>query len=180
MGVNDWILMVLVTGLVIAVLTDLMTQRIPNWLILSIAMACLFLHFRFGQWDGLLLAAGGFLVGLLCFLPFHLFGAMGAGDVKLMAAVGTALGPWTVPVTAVLTIFAGGVIALVYIGLKGGLGAMLRRYVCMVFLLAQRQPHYLPPAADEAAAQRIPYALAIAFGTAMSVWVVSGQSGIPG
>lgn len=175
METSDWTFVVLGAGLGVAVLMDLTTHRIPNWLTLSLAMACLVLQFRTGQWGGLLFAVEGLTVGLLCFLPFYLFGAMGAGDVKLLAAVGTALGPWTVLVTALLTIFAGGAIALLYIGLRGGMGALLSRYGCMLLLLKQGLPQYLPPASDEAAALRFPYALAIACGTAMSVLLVNGQ-----
>ena len=178
METNGWLLAVLGTGLGIAVMTDLKTHRIPNWLTLTMAMAGLVLQFWFGQWNGLMLAMTGLTVGLLCFLPLHLFGAMGAGDVKLLAGVGTLLGPWAVFVTALLTIIAGGVIALVNIGLRGGVGAMVRRYGYMILLLKQGQPHYLPPAADEAAALRFPYALAIAFGTVMSVWFITAQNGM--
>lgn len=175
MEASNLITMVLGTGLTIAVLTDLTTQRIPNWLTLALAVACLGLQSWAGQWEGLLLATEGLLVGLLCFLPFYLFGAMGAGDVKLLAAVGAGLGPSTVFVSALMTVIAGGLIALVYIGLRGGIGAMFRRYVCMILLMAQRQPQYLAPASDEAAALRFPYALAIACGTGLSVWLVNGQ-----
>ncbi len=176
MDADAWILTVLGTGLGIAVLTDITTHRIPNWLILGIAIACLLLHSWFEQWNGLLLATTGLMVGLLCFLPLHLFGAMGAGDVKLMAAVGSALGPESVLVAVLLTVLSGGFIALLYIGLRGGMGAMLRRYGFMVFLLTQRQPQYLPPVANETAGLRFPYAMAIACGTAMALWIVSGQS----
>jgi len=178
MEANGWILLVLGTGLFIAVMMDFATHRMPNWLTLSIAVICLALQFWFGEWSGLLLAAAGLMVGLICFLPSHLFGAMGAGDVKLMAAVGTALGPWPVFVSALLTILAGGAIALMYISIRGGLGALLRRYRSMAELLVRRQPHYLPPVDGEAAALRFPYALAIASGTTMSVWCMSGQCGL--
>lgn len=174
METSDWILVVLGAGLGLAVLMDLTTHRIPNWLILSLVVICMGLQSWAGQWGGLFIAAQGLMVGLLCFLPFYLFGAMGAGDVKLLAAVGTALGPSTVFVSALMTIIAGGLIALVYIGMRGGLGAMYRRYLCMALLLAQRQPQYLAPVSGEAAALRFPYALAIACGTALSVWMGSG------
>lgn len=175
MEMNDWTMTVLIAGLGIAVLMDIATHRIPNWLTLGIAIACLGLQIGYGQWNGLMFATAGLLVGLLCFLPFHLFGAMGAGDVKLLAAVGTALGPGTVFFAALLTIIAGGVIALVHIGVRRGIGAMIRRYGCMVRHLAQGEPMYLPPKDDEPAALRFPYALAIACGTFMSLWYVSLQ-----
>lgn len=173
MNANSWVLFTLGSGIGTAVIIDTFTHRLPNWLTLGIAVTCLLLHFVFFSWVGLAVAATGLLVGLLCFLPFHLFGAMGAGDVKLMAATGAALGPRTVLLTVVLTIIAGGCIALVYIGWKGSLGALLNRYGRMLRSLAKWQPQYLPPAAEEAAAVRFPYALAIACGTAMSIMYTS-------
>lgn len=178
MEMNAWILTVLGTGLGVAVVTDVSTHRIPNWLTLSTGLVCLALQAWFGQWNGLLLGLEGFFVGLFCFLPSHLFGAMGAGDVKLMAAVGTAIGPWPAFVAVLMTVVAGGAIALVFITAKGGMGDMFRRYASMVRLLVLRQPRYLAPEPDEAAAIRFPYALAIACGTAMSVWWVSGQRSV--
>lgn len=175
MEMNDWLLLVLVTGLGLAVVTDISTHRIPNWLTFGIATLALVSQAWLGQWMGLALALGGLLVGLLCLLPSHLFGFMGAGDVKLMAAVGAVLGPWPTLIAVVMTLLCGGLIALTYIGLRGGLGAMVRRYGCMAMLLAQRQAQYLPPAGDEAAALRFPYALAIASGTALTLWYGSGQ-----
>jgi prepilin peptidase CpaA len=170
MQADTWILTVLFVGLGIAVVTDLMTHRIPNWLTFGLVLIALVLQFWLGQWNGLLLATGGLMVGLLCFLPSYLFGMMGAGDVKLMAAVGAVLGPWATLIAVLSTLVAGGVIALGYIGRRGGLVAIVRRYGCMFFLLVQRQPQYLPPEPNEAAAQRFPYALAIASGSALSLW----------
>ena len=54
----------------------------------------------------------GCLVGLGLMLPGHALGATGAGDVKLMAAVGSLLGPLTVINAVLYTAIAGGVLAL--------------------------------------------------------------------
>lgn len=177
METNTWAVVVLGIGLATAVLTDITTHRIPNWLTLSLATACLLLQLWFNQWHGLLYSTTGLVVGFLCFLPSHVYGAMGAGDVKMMAAVGTALGPWTVLIAVVLTIITGGLFALIHIGLKGGIGSMLRRYSHMFLLLLRLRPQYVPPAVNEASALRFPYALAIASGTATALWLVSFKSG---
>lgn len=174
----EWILAVLGVGLGFAVMMDITAHRIPNWLTFTIASICLLMQVWFGGWSGFLLSAGGVLAGMLCFLPSYIFGAMGAGDVKLMAAVGAALGPWYVLVAVIYTVLAGGVIALVYIGVKGGMGSMVRRYGRMFVHLFHGQLLYLPPAVNEAAATRIPYAMAVACGSAMAVWQVTGQGGL--
>ena len=72
--------------------TDLRTSRIPNLLTFSAAAAGLAWH-AFGGWAPLASALGGLALGLLLFLPIYLLRGMGAGDVKLLAALGAWLGP---------------------------------------------------------------------------------------
>src|SRR5260221_13553602 len=85
-------LAVLASGLAIAVVTDVRTRRIPNWLTGSLAAAGLGMAFAgVGLTPGQ--AALGLLAGLALMMPAHLIGATGAGDVKLMAAVGAVVGP---------------------------------------------------------------------------------------
>ena len=54
----------------------------------------------------------GFVVGLVLMLPGHALGATGAGDVKLMAAVGAIVGPVLVVSALLFTAIAGGVLAV--------------------------------------------------------------------
>ncbi len=58
-------------------------------------------------------ALAGLTLGLLLMLPGHVIGATGAGDVKLVAAIGTMLGPSGVVVAFVYTALAGGLLALI-------------------------------------------------------------------
>jgi prepilin peptidase CpaA len=77
----------------IAVATDLRRRRIPNWL----TGGALALGLLGGLWlggpAGGLSALAGAALGLLILLPFYASGGMGAGDVKLLAAVGALMGP---------------------------------------------------------------------------------------
>lgn len=90
---------------------DLRTRRIPNWLTLAIALTGL------GQCllDAGTVTAGqaglGFLVGLG--LPFLLFaiGALGGGDVKLLAGIGI----WVGPLGALYVFAAAAVIGMVIV-----------------------------------------------------------------
>ncbi|NMT63090.1 A24 family peptidase [Marinobacter orientalis] len=169
MNPSGWALTTLTIGLVMAVFSDLSIRRIPNVVTFGMVIVALALHTWFGQWEGLLFSLGGLLIGLLCFLPLYAFAAMGAGDVKLLTAVGAVVGAKVVFIAALMTIIAGGLLALVYVAAKGGLPAMLKRYVSMCWLLLARQPTYIPPAPGEAAGLRFPYALAIACGTALAL-----------
>jgi prepilin peptidase CpaA len=67
----------------------------------------------------------GCLIGLALMLPGHLLGATGAGDVKLMAAVGSLLGPLTVINAVLYTAIAGGVLAVTVAIKRRRLAAML-------------------------------------------------------
>jgi prepilin peptidase CpaA len=106
-----------------AVVTDVRSRRIPNQLVLVGLVAGLGLQASvtpgsglFGQPFGalgLLPALGGAALGLLMLLPIYALGAMGAGDVKLMAMVGAFLGPLDTVGAALSSVLAGGVLALV-------------------------------------------------------------------
>ncbi len=103
----------LVAGLLAATVIDLRSRRIPN--VLTAAMALTGVALAAGGLSGVTVAASlaGGLLGLLLMLPGHALGATGAGDVKLMAAVGAILG-WQMVLPAFLcTSIAGGVLALI-------------------------------------------------------------------
>lgn len=58
-------------------------------------------------------ATFGFALGLVLMLPGHALGATGAGDVKLMAAIGALVGPGLIVKAFLFTAIAGGVLAVV-------------------------------------------------------------------
>ncbi len=106
-------------GLLFAVLLgaafkDLKERRIPNLLLLIGGVGALLMSLSMQSISMQALLAGGG-VGLLVFLPFYAMSAMGAGDIKLMAIVGTYLGVKGVLISALLTALAGGVLALGFV-----------------------------------------------------------------
>jgi prepilin peptidase CpaA len=97
----------------VATIVDVRSRRIPN--ALTATMAGIGVGLASTGLSGISLAAsmGGFVAGLALMLPGHALGATGAGDVKLMAAVGAIVG-FHMAVTAFLfTAIAGGVLAIV-------------------------------------------------------------------
>ena len=87
---------------------DVRTRRIPNPVTFGAMILCLAVHGIFSGRPGLTDAALG-LAGCFCItLVPHLFGVLGAGDVKLMAAVGAGLGSGAVVTVVLLTALAGG------------------------------------------------------------------------
>jgi prepilin peptidase CpaA len=132
---------VALTG-ILACAWDLRTGRIPNALTLGSAALAAVVHVSQGGVQGATFVLVGCAVGLALFLPWFLMGAMGGGDVKLMAAFGAWLGPVQVIWACLYAMAAGGVLAA-------------------AVLIARRQR----------APRAIRYALPMAVGVALSLWL---------
>lgn len=167
-----------------AVWHDVKSRKIPNRLVFSGALAGLALH-------GLLPAGAGFItpplgglgvlsslaglgIGLATLLPMYALGAMGAGDVKLMAMVGAFLGPQGVIISALLSMVAGGLLAITVSMWNGNLVQVLTN---TYQLLIGSLMHTLSGAgvridAPAVATGKLPYAIAIAAGTLIYIVLV--------
>jgi prepilin peptidase CpaA len=101
------------TGGGASAVVDLWSRRVPNQLTLSVAALGMTLAGL--RLSGLTLTAAlaGLVVGLLVMLPGHFIGATGAGDVKLLAALGTLLGPKGIVIAFLYAAIAGGVLAVI-------------------------------------------------------------------
>lgn len=159
---------------IIAAFKDVRFRRIPNALILAGAAVGFLLQGWAAGAGGVLAAIYGLLVGLAILLPGYLMGFTGAGDAKLMAAIGTFLGPVGVLQAALISIFVGGVIALGF-----ALSALINRQsispwerysLMMRTLVATGRPLYIPPVEGEVMGKNFPFAVSIALGT--TAWVV--------
>ena len=98
--------------LLMAMYTDLQSSRIPNWLTFSAMGFALVVHAWLNGLQGAFFSLAGLGVGLGLFLLLHLSGSIGAGDVKLMAAVGAIVGAHGALESGLLAIMVGGVYAL--------------------------------------------------------------------
>ena len=150
---------VLVVMLLIALVIDLRSRRIPNWLTYGGAIAGLAMSST-GAGPHFLMALGGLLAGLAVLLPLHALRVLGAGDVKLMAAVGTFLGPVEVLYAALFTFIAGGIAALVFVAWRRSFGPLAANLRSIVFAGIAGTP--LPRIESVG---RMPYGIAICAGT---------------
>ena len=98
--------------LVTAIGTDLRSSRIPNWLTFSAMGFALVVHAWLGGMHEAIFSLAGLGTGLGLFLALYVTGSIGAGDVKLMAAVGALVGPYGALLSGLLAIVFGGVYAL--------------------------------------------------------------------
>jgi len=100
---------------------DVCTYRIPNALTYSAIVLALVGHVLFERGFGVVWWSTGLLVGGGIFLVLYLLRTMGAGDVKLMAAVGAFAGPSKALEIALYSAIAGGILALAVALFKGRL-----------------------------------------------------------
>jgi prepilin peptidase CpaA len=155
----------------VACFTDLRQARIPNALTFGAAAAGLAFHLLAPQGSGFALAGAGMLAGLLVFFPFFALGAMGAGDVKLMAAIGVWVGWQPALNVALYGALAGGVLAIVVAMWQGYLRQALRNIRALLSYWRLEGIKPLPELTLEAGkGLRLPYALPIMAGLMVTLW----------
>ena len=98
---------------VLIIYHDVRYRRIPNPFVLATLVSGLTLNFALGGLQGGLSSLGGCALAFTLMFMLHVFGAMGAGDVKLFAAVGSVIGAQLVLPTFVVVVLMGGLLALV-------------------------------------------------------------------
>jgi len=160
-------LIVIAAAAITAAAIDLQIRRVPNVLTAAIALVGLGLAAmglgRVGVW----LALAGCLVGLALMLPGYLIGAMGGGDVKLLAAVGTLLGPGATLRAFVASAIAGGVIAIVVAWRRGRFAATVAGTAALATSIGAR----IDEINDTDRDNRFAYAPAIAVGVILAALV---------
>ena len=125
-------LAIVLAGTGVGAVIDVRTRRVPNVVTLSLA-ATGFLVAAAGLGPiGPAAALAGFAVGLALMLPGYLMGGTGAGDVKLLAAAGTLLGPTVTLWAFAFTLIAGGAIALLIAAVRGRLWVTWWRTVDLI------------------------------------------------
>jgi prepilin peptidase CpaA len=165
--ISSFSFVVLVVGVLIATVVDLRTRRVPN--VLTAAMAAVGLGLAAAGLSGVSLGMAllGLVVGLAVMLPGHVIGATGAGDVKLMAAVGALVGPSLAFKAFLFTALAGGALAVIVAVRRRRLNATVAGTARMI-----ATPLDAPREIQTATrASRFAYAPAIAVGSVLATLV---------
>ncbi len=158
---------------------DLRSRRIPNLLTGPALVFGLLLHVSLGGFSQLGLSMlGGLIAGSIFFL-FFMAGGMGAGDVKLMIAVGCLAGTVYLKEILILTVLAGAAMGITLALFRG----RLRQTVLNVVTLVQ---HHVSEGLTEhpefnlnqPSALRVPYAIPIAVGCLLTFLLASGKEWI--
>ena len=158
-------------------ITDVRERRIPNLVTGPGIAAGLMLHTISGGWRGLgdSALAGAIAGGI--FLIFFLAGGMGAGDVKLMTAVGCIAGLSSLPLVVISTAIAGGVFALAIGIYNRRLGETLRNVAA---LIQHHGRNGLTPhpelTLDNTRTLRLPFALPIAAGCLFTLCTLAWEA----
>jgi prepilin peptidase CpaA len=162
---------VLVATMLIALVTDIVTHRIPNNLLAPALVLALLIGTETGGINGLMLSLGGLAVGFAMLLPIYMMGAMGAGDVKLLAVAGAFLGPEGALFAGLGTFVAGAILGLAWLAWRAV------RPVVDHWMAKLMQAHHagLPQMitlyqATKPATFSIAYAPAIAAGVGFAIW----------
>jgi len=155
----------------IASVFDVKSRRIPNFITFPSMLIGLALHLALGGWRQLLSSLAAGLICGVVFLVFYIAGGMGAGDVKLITAVGCLAGLSHVAYLLVLTALSGGAMALVLALARGRLQQTLSNVGAIA---AHHSQEGLQPHPDLNLSNidtlRLPYALAIASGCLLTLY----------
>ncbi len=164
---------------IIGAISDVRSNRIPNWLTYGGLVLALALRAALGGWHGLGQGVAGVLFGGGIFFVFFVVHGMGAGDVKLMAAVAGWVGLHQTFRVLIATALAGGILAVFYMILYKRVGRTFRNLGALLWfhLRSGVRPH---PEINlqHPEAIRVPYGLAIALGTLYVLISASNISGV--
>ena len=165
----------LVVMLILAVITDLSSRKIPNSLVLFGLIVSLLLQCFVAQGAGGLNWLAGVAVAFACFIPLYLLRGMAAGDVKLMMAVGGFLG-YPIIVTAVAySYLAGGAMAICYVLIKGRFRLLTKNLYSLIidqFIKTTSGVDVYDGQVIKQSVGQLPFALAIAIGTFFTLFSV--------
>jgi prepilin peptidase CpaA len=136
-----WLLLSLLVG---AAVYDVRYRRIPNWLTVSGVLSGIAMNsFLYEGWPGLRLSLGGFAVAFGVYVALYALRAMGAGDVKLMAAVGALVGWRNWFGIFVCSALVGGVMAMILMIRIGRVKKTLWNVAFIFSQMKRGQPAYV-------------------------------------
>jgi len=151
-------------------------RRIPNWLTVPSTVIGVVVGFWIAGWAGAVNSLYGAGLGLLLLLPFVLLRALGAGDWKLVGALGALLGPQHLVVVLMATIIVAGVMALALVMWKGRLRQTLRNILRIFGALFSFHVPAPELSLDNPESLKVPFGVAVAI--AVILYAVAHVRGV--
>jgi prepilin peptidase CpaA len=154
----------------IAVVTDLKSRKIPNWLTITAMVAGIAVNLILNRdhWSLPFLGVGTGLI--LLGIPFAA-GGIGAGDLKLLMALGALLGPAQLFWIVLFAGMAGGLFSLIYMEYKLGFSGMFARLKLMTESLWNRRQRVALTELNRNNPLHIPYGVAIFAGLLINILI---------
>lgn len=154
-----------------AVAFDLPTRRIPNVLTFGAALVGIAAHTYVGGPNAGVTSIAGWLVGVALFLPVFALGGMGAGDVKLLGALGAWLGPVTVMWVGLYAGIAGGIMGIIVAAYFGYLRKAVANVGTLVMYWRIMGPRPVPDLTlSTHRGPRLAYAVPVCAGLMVTLW----------
>lgn len=169
MNVPLWAAIPVLLLVTTAARTDVLTRKIPNFLTFPALLLALVTHLVLGGRDGFLTALAGMTVAGAALIPGWLMRWMGAGDVKLMAAVGAWLGFPQALIALLASLVAGGAIAAVVALRRGVFWTAVQNAALTGAWTLSRASGAAP--APLTTGVRFPFALAVLAGCTTALWL---------
>lgn len=152
--------------LVIAAIIDIRVQKIPNLITFPTMVLGLIYHSITTGLNGLIFSIEGLVLGIAIFIIPYLMGGMGAGDAKLMGAIGAIIGPKGVLLASLFTAIVGGIYALIILLLNHKYSKSFITRNAMTLKTLALTGQFIPISADESEKKfKLCYGVAIAIGT---------------
>jgi prepilin peptidase CpaA len=147
---------------------DVRYRRIPNAFVLATLATGVLTNAIYGGLSGALASLGGCALAFFLMFMLHIFGAMGAGDVKLFAAIGAVIGASLVLPTFFVIVLTGAALAIFSMIRAGAMRSTLHNVLMVLVGLVPgwKMPRFAVPVDRR---HTIPYGVAICFGSLISL-----------
>ena len=152
--------------------TDWRWRRIPNWLTVPGFLAGIAANSIAYGWPGLKLSLGGAGLGLLLLFPFVFIRALGAGDWKLVGAIGACLGSHEILTVLAGAVLVAGVMAMALVIYKKRFQETMRNVGRLLLAFLSLHPGTPSISLDNPESLKVPFGVAVAITV---ILLVSGR-----
>ena len=166
--IENWPFWAVTVFLIVGAVIDGIQLRVPNWLTLPMIVAGWIYSTAMFGWEGLGWSLVGTAVGLALLLPAYAIGGMGAGDVKMLAAVGAWVYGWNTFYAFCASAVIGALLAVGMVLVRGAVSKHYQQFkLILMEILTIRDPEKLAEIAAERKPRMmlLPYGIPIAMGT---------------